>query len=411
MQRIAMLGAAVALAVCGFALEGHAQAANTVCSPETVNAPLPLVYQSPTVLDDGRVQFRICLPGAAAVKLVSSEMPGVPPGTFGKDPGGQVMTKDADGFWSTTLGPVEPGTYRYSFDVAGARVPDPKAQVFTQGFSGVSSILDVPGPQVAVQMFDPNVRHGQVSVIQYASKSLGITRRAHVYTPPGYERGGSLRYPVLYLVHGAGDTDDAWTTIGHANDILDNLIAVGKVKPMIVVMPYGHTPPRAGVNWWANTDFGNDLLKDLIPYIDGNYRTLATARDRAMAGLSMGGNHTIQFGITHPEIFQDIGVFSMGLSDDERVKAYVTEYSANLKRRAASPGLLFYAIGKDDFLYPSVAPTRKVLDQFKIKYTYRESTGGHVWKNWREYLVEFLPQLFSGAQQPNDGENNHGDKE
>lgn len=401
MKRIAMLGTMIALSVCGFSVEGRAQAMNTICSTETVNAPLPLVYQSPTVLDDGRVQFRICLPGATMVKLISSELPGVPPGSFGKGPGGQEMTRDDAGFWSTILGPVEPGTYRYAFDVAGARVPDPRAEVFSQGFSGVSSILDVNGPQVAVQMFNPNVAHGQVSEIRYASKSLGITRRAHVYTPPGYERGGSQRYPVLYLVHGAGDSDDSWTTVGHANDILDNLIAAGKVKPMIVVMPYGHTPPRNGVNWWANTDFGNDLLKDLIPFIDGNYRTHAKARDRAMAGLSMGGNHTIQFGITHPEIFEDIGVFSMGLSDDERVKAYVEEHSADLKRRAASSGVLFYAMGRDDFLYPSVAPTRKVLDQFNIKYTYRESTGGHVWKNWREYLVEFLPQLFSDTHQSN----------
>ena len=400
MKRIAMLGTMIAFSVCGSSVEGRAQAMNAVCSAETVSAPLPLVYQSPTVLDDGRVQFRICLPGATTVKLISSELLGIPAGSSGKAPGGQEMTRDRAGFWSVILGPVEPGTYRYAFAVAGARIPDSQAKVFSQGFSGLSSILDVNGPRVAVQMFDPNVAHGQVSEIRYASKSLGITRRAHVYTPPGYERGGRQRYPVLYLVHGAGDSDDSWTTVGHANDILDNLIAAGKIKPMIVVMPYGHTPPRKGVNWWADTDFGNDLLKDLIPFIDSNYRTHTKPRDRAMAGLSMGGNHTIQFGITHPEIFQDIGVFSMGLSDDERVKAYVEEHSANLKRRAASSGVLFYAIGRDDFLYPSVAPTRRVLDQFKIKYTYRESAGGHVWKNWREYLVEFLPQLFSETHRP-----------
>ena len=395
MKRIAMLSTMIAACACGSSLEARAQAMNTVCSAETVRGPLPLVYQSPTVLDDGRVQFRICLPDAAAVKLISSELPGVPTGSPGNGPGGQEMTRDSAGFWSVILGPVEPGSYRYAFDVAGARVPDPRAEVFSRGFSGLRSILDVNGPRVAVQMFNSNVAHGQVSEIRYASRSLGLTRRAHVYTPPGYEHGGSQRYPVLYLVHGAGDSDDSWTTIGHANDILDNLIAAGKVKPMIVVMPYGHTPPRKGVNWWANTDFGNDLLMDLIPFIDGNYRTRATSQDRAMAGLSMGGNHTIQFGITHPEIFQDIGIFSMGLSDDERVKAYVQEHSADLKRRAASPGVLFYAIGRDDFLYPFVAPTRKVLDQFKIKYTYRESAGGHDWKNWRQYLIELVPQLFS----------------
>ncbi len=399
MKRIAMLGTVSALTICSFAAEGRAQTASTVCSVQTVKAPLPLVYQSPTVLDDGRVRFRICLPEAAKVDLVSSDLPDVSAASPGAGAGAQEMTRDADGFWSVTLGPVDPGAYRYAFEVAGARIPDPKAQVFSQGFAGISSILNVPGPQVAVQMIDPNIPHGQVSIVQYTSKSLGTTRRAHVYTPPGYMRGGNARYSVLYLVHGAGDSDDSWTTIGHANDILDNLIAAGKIKPMIVVMPYGHTPPRKGVNWWANIDFGNDLLKDLIPFIDSNYRSHAEARGRAMAGLSMGGNHTIQFGITHPEIFQDIGVFSMGLSDSERVKAYVKEYGADLKRRSASPGVLFYAIGRQDFLYPSVAPTRKVLDDAKITYTYRETAGGHVWQNWREYLVEFLPLLFSKPQQ------------
>jgi enterochelin esterase family protein len=201
---------------------------------------------------------------------------------------------------------------------------------------------------------------------------------------------------VLYLVHGAGDSYESWTSVGHAHLILDNLIAEGKARPMIVVMPFGHTPDRPGANVLANTDFGDDLIKDLIPYVDGHFRTLADQPNRAMAGLSMGGSHTLRFGLTHPELFDHVGIFSMGLGlqGNNDVSAYESANDAALKQAAQELDLVYYAMGKDDFLYDTVAPTRAMLDKYGIDHVYNESGGGHTWINWRRYLADFAPRLF-----------------
>jgi enterochelin esterase family protein len=235
-----------------------------------------------------------------------------------------------------------------------------------------------------------------VAEVTYWSKSLGIPRRAHIYTPPGYTKG-SARYPVLYLVHGAGDSDDAWTGNGRAHWILDNLIAAGKAKPMIVVMPFGHTPERPGVDMLVNSDFGNDLIRDLIPYVDANYRTVAVPASRAMAGLSMGGAHTLNFGLTHPDLFRYVGIFSMGLgfrNAEREVAAYETANRAALEQSAKQMKLVYYAMGKTDFLHSSVKPTRALLDKYHIAHVYNETGGGHEWVNWRAYLHDFSPRLF-----------------
>ncbi|HEU4689237.1 MAG TPA: alpha/beta hydrolase-fold protein, partial [Vicinamibacterales bacterium] len=219
-------------------------------------------------------------------------------------------------------------------------------------------------------------------------------RRAHVYTPPGYARGGD-RLPVLYLVHGATDSDASWTTVGRAHYVLDNLIAGGTARPMIVVMPFGHTPPRSGANdILTNADFGDDFLKDLIPYIEANYRTINTPASRAMAGLSMGGAHTLNFGLTRPELFGYVGIFSMGLLNPQQAADYEKRHAAALDRSAKSMKLVYYAMGKTDFLYQSVAPTREMLDKHGIKHVYNESDGGHTWINWRRYFNDFAPRLF-----------------
>jgi enterochelin esterase family protein len=255
----------------------------------------------------------------------------------------------------------------------------------------------VSGPAGDFQTWKAEVPHGTVSTIEYWSKSIGAKRRAHVYTPPGYMKGAG-NYPVLYLVHGAGDSDDSWTSVGHANNILDNLFAAGKARPMIVVMPFGHTPDRPGGDILNNNDFGNDLLTDLMPYVEANFRTANTPDSRAMAGLSMGGSHTIRNGLTHPELFHYVGVFSMGLGLGNNGAAQVADYEkandAALKRGAKDLKLLYYAIGKDDFLYGTVAPTRGIFDKYGIKHVYNESEGGHTWINWRRYLTDFAPRLF-----------------
>jgi enterochelin esterase family protein len=327
------------------------------------------------------------------VLVTSSDYaPAIPLG-FGGPPG-LAMTKDTSGLWSaTTAAPFEPGTFRYNFRVNGARVPDPQATRFSHERVGTNSVLEVPGDEGAFQAYDPKIAHGAVSAVDYWSTTLNAKRRAHVYTPPGYMRGAA-RYPVLYLVHGAGDSDDSWTSVGHANYILDNLIAARKAKPMIIVMPFGHTPDRPGVDVLNNDDFGNDLLKDVIPYVDANWRTVPGPRSRAMAGLSMGGAHTLRYGIPHPEVFNYVGVYSMGLMDTALVSWYEKKNAAALARAAKEMKLVYYAVGKDDFLYRSIAPTRAMLAKYGIKDVYNESGGGHEWRNWRRYLADMAPRLF-----------------
>ncbi len=366
------------------------------CQPQGLFAG-PAAYKSVEQLPDGRVTFRICAPAAREVRVTSNDIDEAIP--MGIQPGstrGLAMTRDATGLWTaTTAVPVPADTYRFNFQVDGARVPDPQGTTWSHERVGTNSTFEVMGAGGEFQTWKRDVPHGVVSRIEYWSGALGQKRVATVYTPPGY-MSGTERYPVLYLVHGAGDSYDSWTSVGHANLILDNLIAAGKAKPMIVVMPFGHTPDRPGGNMLANTDFGDDLIRDLIPYVDGNFRTLADQQDRAMAGLSMGGSHTLRFGLAHPEIFDHIGVFSMGLGlqGANDVAAYETANDAALKRAAKDLDLVYYAIGTDDFLYNTSAPTRAMLDKYGITYVYNESGGGHTWINWRRYLADFAPRLF-----------------
>ena len=372
---------------------GARPAGKPSCVPTGFFAPPPS-YKSAEQLSDGRVTFRLCAPEATTATVTSSDYaPAIPMGGPSTPPG-LAMTKDSTGLWTaTTTVPIEPGTYRYNFRVNGARVPDPLATRFSEERVGTNGVFEILGARGAFQAYDRAIPHGAVTSVEYWSKTLGAKRRAHVYTPPGYMKNAT-RYPVLYLVHGAGDSDDSWTSVGHAHYILDNLIAAGKAKPMIVVMPFGHTPDRPGADMLSNVDFGNDLANDVIPYVEANYRTVNGPGTRAMAGLSMGGAHTIQFGLTHPERFGYVGIFSMGLLDTTQLKAYESQNSAALKRGAKEFKLVYYAIGKDDFLYRSVAPTKGVLDRAGIKYVYNESGGGHTWVNWRDYLYDFTPRLF-----------------
>jgi enterochelin esterase-like enzyme len=349
-------------------------------------------YKSPEQLPDGRVTFRICAPDATAVTLGSSDNEDIAPNSFtgGR---GRPMTKDDKGLWSvTTPNPLAPNTYRYFFFVDGVRVPDPAAREFSLERSNVDSLVEVTGPAEDFEAWHNNIPHGSVTTVEYWSEPLGVARRMHVYTPPGYEKNNKA-IPVLYLVHGAGDSDDSWTSVGRANNILDNLIAAGKAKPMIVVMPNGHTPDRpngGGANILQNTDFGDDLLQVVIPYIDANYRTVANAENRAMAGLSMGGAHTIQNGLPHPEVFHYIGIFSITGGGEAWEKAH----DAALKQAARSMKLVYYAYGSQDPVVRTPEQLKDTLNKYAIKLTLHETGGGHTWINWREYLNDFAPRLF-----------------
>ena len=382
------------------ALAQPAPAPRTDCRPQGLFTA-PAAWKSVEQLADGRVTFRICAPEANEVRVVSNDIDEAIPTGF--QPGsarGLAMAKDSMGLWSTTTAvPVPPDTYRFAFEVDGVKVPDPQGTSFSHERVGTNSTFETTGPEGEFQIWKPGVPHGAVSRIDYWSDALGRQRTAMVYTPPDY-MSGAERYPVLYLVHGAGDSYDSWTSVGRAHLILDNLIAAGKTKPMIVVMPFGHTPDRpdanGGGNMLANTDFGDDLIGSLIPYVDANFRTLADEENRAMAGLSMGGSHTLRFGLTHPELFDHVGIFSMGLGlqGNNQVSAYEQANDAALKQAAQDLDLVYYAMGKDDFLYNTVAPTRAMLDKYGIEHVYNETAGGHTWINWRRYLADFAPRLF-----------------
>jgi enterochelin esterase family protein len=321
------------------------------------------------------------------------------------------FTKNEQGIWEATVGPIPPGAYRYVFTVNGASVVDPRNTAISESNNNVWSLFYIPG---ASFMEMKNVPHGAVAEVYYFSKSLNRHRRMHIYTPPGYEKG-SGQYPVFYLLHGAGDCDDSWTTVGRAGIILDNLIAERKAKPMIVVMPAGHTPGGStgagGISGMVDA-FSEDFVNAVMPYVEANYRVLKNRRDRAIAGLSMGGMQTLNVSISDLGRFSYIGVFSSGVfgmaprtpakkesgkpSTGESPPSWEEQHAAMLGNAELKKDLklLWFATGSEDFL---VETTRSTVEMFKkhgFSPVYKETGGGHTWANWRDYLHEFAPQLF-----------------
>lgn len=363
----------------------------------------PPAFVSPEVLSDHSVTFRIYAPHSENVRVAGTDMPGL----MQAGP----MTKNENGVWELTFGPVVPGAYRYNFSVDGVSVLDTRNPVTSESLNNSWSLVYVPGDAF---MDTKDVPHGAVAAITYYSKTLNAFRRLHVYTPPGYETN-SQKYPVFYLLHGAGDSDDSWTSVGRANFILDNLIAERRAKPMIVVMPAGHTTrqPRAGggapggrANF--NDDFVREFTSDIMPLIETRYRVFTDRNHRAIAGLSMGGAHTLNIGIPHLDKFAYLGVFSSGLlntfpiratgSGDEAEPdhAWENENRAQLENPALKKGLklFWFSTGSRDFLVANTRATVELFKKYGFSPVYQESTGGHTWINWRNYLNEFAPQLF-----------------
>jgi len=284
----------------------------------------------------------------------------------------------------------------------------------------VWSLVHVAGADF---MDTKSVPHGAVAAVNYYSTSLGAFRRMHVYTPPGYERN-SDRYPVFYLLHGAGDSDEAWTSVGRAGFILDNLIAGKKAKPMIVVMPAGHTrrgaaaAGTAAIGRSATEEFVDDFVKDLRPHVEKHYRVLTGRANTAIAGLSMGGGQTLQVAIRDLDDFGYIGVYSSGLlgafpglggrrgappaapaapaPQQPTAADWEKQHQATLANAGLKKGLrlFWFATGKDDFLVQTTVATVELFKKHGFTPVYRESAGGHTWINWRNYLNEFAPQLF-----------------
>ena len=382
--------AGLALAGLVIAALGHAQP-----PPQT-----PAIV-SPEVQADHRVTFRIHAPQAQALRLVGSDIPG--------NQQGAPMTKGENGVWEVTLGPIDPGAYRYNFNLDGVSVIDPKNPSTSESNNNTWSLVVVPGADF---MDTRQVPHGAVSSVTYYSTALGRFRRMHVYTPPGYASGAG-KFPVFYLLHGAGDCDDSWTSVGRAGFILDNLIADKKAKPMIVVMPAGHVTSGGFRQPTDNDDFSRDFMTDVMPHVEKNYRVLTDRSQRAIAGLSMGGNQALIIAIANLTKFGYIGVFSSGLLGSFPIArpagaptppppppgpSWEEKNKKALENAASKKGLkiFWFSTGKDDFL---VENTRKTVEFFKSKgfnATYDESTGAHTWINWRSYLRDFAPRLFSG---------------
>ena len=362
--------------------------------PEPTRLPRRSVKQtvvSPELQPDHRATFRLHAPEAHQVRL-SAQFAG----------GLQSMEKDENGIWSITVGPIEPGIHRYNFDIGGERFVDPhNHSIAFEWRSNTLSLIEVPEEQPAFYAERP-VPHGVVRLHRYESKSLGVTRPLSVYTPPGYHDGQDAKLPVLYLLHGGGGTDIRWLQEGRANVILDNLIAEGKIVPMIVVIPLVHPFPVTSSSRTGGRPpieerlrrlgaFDEDLVGDIIPYVERHYRVKRESMNRALAGLSMGGGQTLHSGLKHLDTFAWLGVFSSGIREELR---FGETHGSFLEMANEKLKLFWIACGKEDFLIEWNNAMLALLEQTGVKHTYVSSEGGHTYENWRAYLHEFTQLLF-----------------
>lgn len=365
---------------------------------------------SPEINPDKTVTFRLKAPDAVKVQVTGDFLPTqkikTPYGDF-DGPGVADLVKN-DGVWEfTTPSPLAPELYSYTFIVDGVKMTDPSNVFQLRDVASVTNVFLIDG-DYADYFKIKDVPHGTVSKVWYHSPSLGMERRLSVYTPAGYEKGDN-RYPVFYLLHGMGGDENAWLELGRAAQILDNMIAEGKVEPMIVVMTNGNAdlqaapgesslgfaPPTIQLPKTMEGSFETHF-PEVVEFIDSNYRTIPSKQNRAIAGLSMGGFHSLHISKEYPDMFDYVGLFSAAIMPDRKVKSPIYDnMEGKLKIQFdKKPALYWIAIGDKDFLYEANKEYRKKLDENGYKYTYRESPDGHIWKNWRIYLTEFVPMLF-----------------
>ena len=362
---------------------------------------------SPEIHDNNTVTFRFKAPKAVRVQLTGDFLPVQKNAKF-EAPGIVDLKEGQEGVWEyTTPEPLKPELYSYSFIVDGLRMNDPTNVYLIRDVSTLTNVFIIGGDRADFYKVNP-VPHGTVSRIWYDSPALGLERRMTVYTPAGYETSGK-RYPVLYLLHGMGGDEEAWISLGRTAQILDNLIAQGKAKPMIVVMPNGNAsqeaapgessrgmvPPTMQLPKTMEGSY-EQAFPEIVKFIDKNYRTIKSKSGRAIAGLSMGGFHSLHISKQYPDMFNYIGLFSAAIMPNKEVSSPIYEnMEGKLKVQFdKNPALYWIAIGKTDFLYKANEEYRKLLDEKGYKYTYYESDEGHIWKNWRIYLTEFVPMLF-----------------
>jgi enterochelin esterase family protein len=340
----------------------------------------PAAVRSPQVRADGRVTFRLRAPKATEVVVL------------GQWPDGRaVMTKDANDVWAVTVGPVAPGVWEYSFQVDGLQMIDPGNPAIKPMREPRTSILCIPGQPPLLYEFQ-DVPHGTVRQHTYFSKSLGRVRELAVYTPPGYDKQTDARFPTLYLQHGSGDNQATWVAHGKAHWILDNLIAQGKARSMVVVMMDGHAVVGGGAGGFQDntTAFGRDLLEDVMPFVEANYRVKTDAASRAIAGLSMGGGQSLTIGLNHLDRFAWVAGFSSSVPSREAIAGLLNDPAgANAKLK-----LLWIGVGKDDFLLQRNQDFIATLKEKDIHHEWHLTEGTHSWPIWRGYLADLAPKLF-----------------
>jgi enterochelin esterase-like enzyme len=377
-------------------------------TPSASNVPGAL---TPAIHPDRSITFTLHAPEASALAVAGGD--GLGAGPF-------AMTKGTDGTWTVTTPPAVPGFHYYWFVLNGVQVNDPASRTYF-GYGKETGAVEVP--ESGVDFYDlKNVPHGEVRSQWYLSKTTGEWRRAFVYTPPGYDQNPKSRYPVLILQHGSGEDETGWSTQGKAPFILDNLIAAGKAKPMIVVMDRGYAlragaSPAGGPNGWlqnmrdAFVTFEDVIVQDLIPMIDASYRTIPDREHRAMAGLSMGGMQTLFIGLQHLELFAYVGSFSGPIVQNLKV----TDLSAIRKQepfdaKTAYGGvfadaaafnkrvkLFWLGVGtqEPDQFKVGIAGAVEALRSAGVRLEYYESNGtAHEWQTWRRDLNDFAPRLF-----------------
>ncbi len=362
---------ALAVLFAGLAVfTAHAQQARAVVSPE--------------ILHDGRVTFRVNAPKADDVTLTGEFLDG--PRSF---------ARDADGIWSVTVGPIPAEVYHYNFTIDGVRTIDPSNPQLKTGStaSTITSVLEIRHPSPAFYDAQP-VPHGDIRTHWYHSKSLDSVRRLTVYTPPGYDKNRSTRYPVLYLFHGANADENAWYRLGRANLILDNLLAAGKTQPFIVVMPFGYGVTPGGPQSDNTARFGKDLIADVIPYIESTYRAYTDRDRRAIVGLSMGGGQALSIGLNNVDLFSHVGGFSAAIGNAANFPKTYAKLVDNTGESNGRLKLLWVGCGTEDSLFAASKNFSEWLTVNKIKHTFRETSGAHTWMVWRRYLHEIAPLLF-----------------
>ena len=365
---------------------------------------------SPDIKEDKSVILRLRAPLADSVFVTGDIVDPVkiqsPMGEM-EVPGRALMERGEDGVWTFKTQTLDSELYNYSFLVDGVKTIDPSNPFLVRDVASITNIFIVSGEKGDLYKVN-DVPHGSVTRRWYDSPGLGMDRRITIYTPPGYE-GSTEQYPVFYLLHGAGGDEEAWIALGRTAQIIDNLIAIGKVKPMIVVMPNGNVSqdasPGEGHDGFYTPQFmapktmnGTYELNfmDIVKFVEANYRVLADKEHRAIAGLSMGGFHSLHISRYFPNTFDYIGLFSAAIMprEDETGKVY-SNFDETLKIQKENGYELYWiAIGKTDFLYKANQEYRNKLDSMGMKYEYVESPGGHIWRNWRIYLSEFAPKLF-----------------